>query len=86
MNFSINGKKINTSEEYRSPNLICAGATDEDLEWFEKFSYWIEGIFQLGLGKLMYLNILLKLSFSSWSAGLKIFKFYSKLRKHWVFG
>ena len=53
MNFSINGTKINTSEEYRSPNLICAGATDEDLEWFEKFSYWIEGIFQLGLGKLI---------------------------------
>ena len=52
MNFSINGTKINTSEEYKSPNLICAGATDEDLEWFEKFSYWIEGIFQLGLGKL----------------------------------
>ena len=50
MNFSINGTKINTSEEYKSPNLICAGATDEDLEWFEKFSYWIEGIFQLGLG------------------------------------
>ena len=86
MNFSINGTKINTSEEYRSPNLICAGATDEDLEWFEKFSYWIEGIFQLGLGKLIYLNILLKLSFSSWSAVFKIFKFYSKLRKHWVFG
>ena len=52
MNFGINGTKINTSEEYKSPNLICAGATDEDLEWFEKFSYWIEGIFQLGLGKL----------------------------------
>ena len=54
MNFSINGTRINSSEEYPpSPNLVCAGATDEDLEWFEKFSYWIEGIFQLGLGKLI---------------------------------
>ena len=52
MNFSINETKINSSEKYPpSPNLVCAGATDEDLEWFENFSYWIEGIFQLGLGK-----------------------------------
>ena len=41
---------MNASEEY----LQCteyAGATDEDLEWFEKFSFWIEGVFQLGIGK-----------------------------------
>ena len=31
----------------------CGGATDEELEWFlETFSYWTEGVFQLGLGKL----------------------------------
>ena len=42
---------MNTSKEYLNFCNIT-GATDEDLEWFEKFSFWIEGIFQLGLGRL----------------------------------
>ena len=41
---------MNASDEY-SQCTEYAGATDEDLEWFEKFSFWIEGVFQLGLGK-----------------------------------
>ena len=48
MNFN-ESEQWNTSE--KDPNLFCAGATDEDLEWFGHFSYWIEGVFQLGLGK-----------------------------------
>ena len=42
---------MNTSKEHLNFCNIT-GATDEDLEWFEKFSFWIEGIFQLGLGRL----------------------------------
>ena len=48
MNFN-ESEQWNISEKV--PNLVCAGATDEDLEWFGNFSYWIEGVFQLGLGK-----------------------------------
>ena len=31
-------------------NLVYACDTDENLEWFEKLSYWTEGVFQLALG------------------------------------
>ena len=48
MNFNESEQR-NISEKVTE--LVCAGATDEDLIWFEKFSYWIDGVFQLGLGK-----------------------------------
>ena len=38
-------------EETNSTNLECGGATDSQLVWFDAFSYWTEGIVQLGLGK-----------------------------------
>ena len=31
-------------------NLFFSCDSDENLEWFEKISYWIEGVFQLALG------------------------------------
>ena len=45
-NTKMNFTEVNNFSE-------CGGATDEELEWFlETFSYWTEGVFQLGLGKL----------------------------------
>ena len=53
MNFNESEQR-NISEKVTE--LVCAGATDEDLIWFEKFSYWIDGVFQLGLGKSSFSN------------------------------
>ena len=45
-------------------NLFFSCETDENLEWFEKISYWIEGVFQLALGWYKFLFLLLFIS--SW--------------------
>ena len=42
----MNFTQMNASDN----NLVYACETDENLEWFEKLSYWTEGVFQLGLG------------------------------------
>ena len=60
---------MNTSEDY-SQCTEYAGATDEDLEWFEKFSFWIEGVFQLGIGKFLIIIFLQILE--SYTLGVKI--------------
>jgi hypothetical protein len=36
-----------------NPILICGGATDEQLEWFDSFSWWTEGAMQLVLGNII---------------------------------
>ena len=46
MNFTQSVMIMNATDK----NLVFACATDENLEWFEKISYWTEGVFQLGLG------------------------------------
>ena len=46
MNFTQSVMTMNSSDN----NLVYACDTDENLEWFEKISYWTEGVFQLGLG------------------------------------
>ena len=51
MNFTQSVMTINDSNK----NLVYACDNNENLEWFEKSSYWTEGVFQLGLG--MYLII-----------------------------
>ena len=47
------------NQTFESPDLVCGGATDEQFEWFEKFSYWSE-VFQLGLGKISFIALWLK--------------------------
>lgn len=35
----------------KSWNMTCDRATDQEMAWFDNFSYWTEGVVQLGLGK-----------------------------------
>ena len=44
------------NQSFESPDLVCGGATDEQFEWFEKFSYWSE-VFQLGLGEISFISL-----------------------------
>ena len=60
MNYTQSVMTTNATDK----NLLFACDTDENLEWFEKISYWTEGVFQLALGwykffvlNLVYINL-----------------------------
>ena len=45
---ALNTNALNANDNFTD---FCGGASDEELEWFNKFSYWTEGVTQLVLGK-----------------------------------
>ena len=51
MNLTQSAMTTNATDK----NLFFSCDTDENLEWFEKISYWIEGVFQLALGWYKFL-------------------------------
>lgn len=46
---------MNQSRFNDNDNLICGGATDEQLTWFYQFCWWTEGVIQLVIGILGFI-------------------------------
>ena len=64
---------LNISTDHAEPEPCqMEGATDKEMAWFNDFSYWTEGVVQLGLGKLHVCNKLGVNWHNSWICTFRI--------------